>query len=53
MRLIPQTSYISSFFKEIKVHKTVFNLLEIVLDKVFVSTFNNEIGVQFFIFCLS
>ena len=35
-------------FEKINVGKTVFNLFEITLDKIFVSTFNKEIGLQFF-----
>ena len=35
-------------FEKISVGKTVFNLFEITLDKFFVSTFNKEIGFQFF-----
>ena len=55
----PPLSLINLFFTEavccgqINVGKTAFNLFEIALGKVFVSTFNNEIGLQFFKFCLS
>ena len=35
-------------FEEIDVSKAVFNLFKIALDKIFVSTFNKEIGLQFF-----
>ena len=33
--------------EEINVGKTAFNLFEIALDKIFVSTFNKEIDLQF------
>ena len=46
-------SPINLFFKkavcceEINVGKTAFNFFETALDKIFVSTFNKEIGLQF------
>ena len=39
--------------EEINVDKALFNLLETALGKIFVSTFNKEIGLQFFMTCLS
>ena len=33
--------------------KQVFNLFEIALDNIFVSTFNKEIGLQFLMYLLS
>ena len=38
---------------EINVGKTAFSLLEIALDKVFMTTFNSEIGLQFLMHRLS
>ena len=33
--------------------KQIFNLFEIALDNIFVSTFNKEIGLQFLMYLLS
>ena len=39
--------------EEIDFGKTAFNLFEIALDKIFVSTFNKENGLQFLMYHLS
>ena len=50
--LSPIICFFAVCCEEINVDKALFNLLEIALGKIFVSTFNKEIGLQFFMTCL-